>query len=305
MSVVIPSYRSKKTIGLCLQALLNQSLRRDAYEIIVVDSSDDGTSEFIRENFPIVKLIHLPDRTLPGRGRNLGVKRSIGKYIVFMDTDCVAGEGLLQGMLEKMKNQNVAGVGGAVLNGTPGSPAGWVEYLINFNHFTPLGSPKFAKHIPTCNLCLRREILDQYGPFPTEFFPGEDRVFNWRLVHGGEQLLFDPALRVTHLNRTKFKQVFQHQFQYGKAFAITRSRYPLPGQFLVVFPFLSWMLPLARWGLILTKFHREPKLLGLTFFLSPMIWTALTFWAFGFWKKLQEIKMENKRKEISFRKFPL
>ncbi len=288
LSVVIPSYRSKQSIVECLKALMDQSLARQFYEVIVVDSSDDGTEVLIQERFPSVRLTHLKEKTLPGEARNHGVKQAVGEYIAFMDADCVADSGLLQGMLDTLSHTEFAGVGGAVKNGTPGSLAGWVEYILSFKEFTPKAPQRVTRHIPTCNLTLRKNIFERYGLFPTDFFPGEDAVFNWKLSRGGERFLFDPKLQVTHLNRTGFQQVLMHQYRYGRAFAITRNRFPMPGRIFVTFPLLSLGIPMVRWISVLSKLRWDFKLLGISLILSPLIFLGLTFWAVGFWRQLQE-----------------
>jgi len=292
VSVIIPSFRSKKTIGYCLKALENQSLSKDLYEVVVVDSSDDGTEKFIKNSFPLVKIIHLTKKTLPGEARNIGVKESVGKYIAFIDSDCICDHGLLKGMIEGLQTHDTIGIGAAVQNGTPGSIWGWVEYLINFKDFTPKVPLQLTGHVPSCSLCLSRENFKRYGPFPNDFFPGEDRVFSWKVLQAGKQFLFDPKLRVTHLNRTSFKKVIQHQVRYGKAFAITRNQYPLPGRIFVILPLFSLLGPLARWILVLIRFRWDPKLLSISLLLSPLIWVALTFWTIGFWKELREIEIK-------------
>jgi GT2 family glycosyltransferase len=171
-----------------------------------------------------------------------------------------------------------------------------LEYILSFKEFTPRSPLRLTRHIPSCNLCLRREIFERYGPFPVDFFPGEDAVFNWRIAQAGERLLFDPALQVTHLNRTGFKRVFLHQYRYGRAFAITRSRFPMPGRIFVIFPLLSLFLPLVRWGSVLAKLRWDLRLLGMALLLTPWLWVALTVWAVGFWRQLQEEEDEMARK---------
>ena len=82
VSVVIPCYNGIRTMERTLGALAAQKTETP-YEVIVVDSSDDGTDRMIAEKYPDVRLFHLPEKTLPGSGRNLGVKKSRGKYIAF------------------------------------------------------------------------------------------------------------------------------------------------------------------------------------------------------------------------------
>lgn len=55
-SVIIPAYNAEKTIGYCLESVINQDFPKDDYEIIVVDDcSPDNQSNIINrysENYP-------------------------------------------------------------------------------------------------------------------------------------------------------------------------------------------------------------------------------------------------------------
>lgn len=73
VSIVLPSYNSKQTINQCLNSILNQSYQ-GINEVIIVDSSDDGTDDLIRQLFPSLKLIHLSKKTFPGAALNIGVR---------------------------------------------------------------------------------------------------------------------------------------------------------------------------------------------------------------------------------------
>jgi glycosyltransferase involved in cell wall biosynthesis len=58
------------------------------HEIIVVDSSDDGTGELIESHVPEIKLIRVAERTLAGAARNLGIEAAQGELLAFTDADC-------------------------------------------------------------------------------------------------------------------------------------------------------------------------------------------------------------------------
>ena len=57
ISVVIASYNAAETIGRCLRSLERQDLDRELYEVIVVDSSEDGTGVLIEQEFPGVTVL--------------------------------------------------------------------------------------------------------------------------------------------------------------------------------------------------------------------------------------------------------
>ena len=70
LSVIIASYNSAQTIGRCLDSLQDQ-MDSDDVEVIVVDSSTDGTARIVSERFPKVRLYTFSERRYPGDARNL------------------------------------------------------------------------------------------------------------------------------------------------------------------------------------------------------------------------------------------
>ena len=239
ISIVIPSYNSKKTIRQCLNSVLNQSYQ-GIHEVIVVDSSDDGTDYVIRQLFPTVKLIHLPKKTLPGAARNIGVKAVRSEYIAFTDTDCIVDYYWVENIMHKMAKGGYV-VGGAIINGTPGSLSGTLGYLNEFSFFMPEIKAGFVNGLATANICYRKCVFDKQQ-FPENHFAGEDTVLHWTLMDNGINLLFDPTIRVVHMNRIGFMNVLKHQRRMGEGAGLARIimkrdmllvRFPIISRFIV------------------------------------------------------------------------
>src|SRR3982750_2424346 len=89
ISVVIASYNARDTIGQTLAALLGGAAPAVPFEVIVVDSSTDGTGELIASRFPDGLLVPSERRLYPGDARNVGVERASGRIFAFTDADCV------------------------------------------------------------------------------------------------------------------------------------------------------------------------------------------------------------------------
>ena len=78
ISVIIPSYNEVKDIKGALESLLGQSTALD-FEILVVDSSEDGTAELVRRYAPRVRLEYSPTRLSCGEARNRGLAIARGE----------------------------------------------------------------------------------------------------------------------------------------------------------------------------------------------------------------------------------
>jgi len=85
ISVVIPTYNRRKTIGRSIDSVLNQTLFPS--EIIVVDDgSTDGTCDYIQSNFPSIKLLHQPNKGVSS-ARNMGIRSSNSDWVALLDSD--------------------------------------------------------------------------------------------------------------------------------------------------------------------------------------------------------------------------
>ncbi len=72
------------------ESVFNLNYPRDKYEVVVVDNaSSDGSPEWIRQNYPEVRLVRLDKNTGFARGNNIGVNCCQGKFITLANNDTV------------------------------------------------------------------------------------------------------------------------------------------------------------------------------------------------------------------------
>lgn len=222
VSIIIPSYNSRKTIARSLAALHTQ--KTDAsYETIVIDSSKDGTSELIEQEFPWVKLIRSDERLYPGGARNLGIIEAQGEILAFTDADCVADPDWVEAIVRAHRG-NEAVIGGIVENANPENAVGWGYYFTEFNHWSPGAPEGHVTEIPTCCLSMKREAYDRWGPFRKEGYCS-DSLFHWRRAEDAEFPYLDPAIRVAHINPGGLFHMLEHEAFHGKYFARVRTQY--------------------------------------------------------------------------------
>ena len=60
---------------------------------------------------------------------------------------------------------------------------------------------EYVKHIPTCNLCLKKDVVEKLGYFDEVFVAGEDLELNTRLTLAGYKLYHSPLIRVAHYRK--------------------------------------------------------------------------------------------------------
>ena len=88
-SIIITCFNREKFISRCIRSALNQlDVDRSQYEVIVVDDkSTDGSLKKIKEFNNIITTIHNKKNMGLSYSRNLGIKKSKGKYIMMLDSD--------------------------------------------------------------------------------------------------------------------------------------------------------------------------------------------------------------------------
>ncbi len=94
VSVVIPTYNRSLLVQKAIKSVLSQT--KPPYEIIVVDDGSRDDTLSVLKNYP-VKVLHQENRGVSS-ARNLGIKKSTGDVIAFLDSDDEWKE-------DKLKNQ--------------------------------------------------------------------------------------------------------------------------------------------------------------------------------------------------------
>ncbi len=90
LSVIIPMYNVEKYIHKCIYSVVQNNLKSDDFEIIIVDdeSPDNSLSiaTEIAKEFDNITIISQKNKGLGG-ARNTGIQNAKGKYVLFLDSD--------------------------------------------------------------------------------------------------------------------------------------------------------------------------------------------------------------------------
>ncbi len=221
LSIVIASYNSVMTIGTCLDSLAAQACNA-AFEIIVVDSSSDGTAELIAKRFPDVKLHRFKERKYAGDARNIGIGAARAALIAFIDADCTAEVDWIEKILLAHKLPHPA-IGGAIANANPNSAVGWAAYFTEFSQWMPKTPAHISIDIAAANMSYKKELFADLGGF-IEGTYCSDTEFHWRLKRSGKNLFFDPSIRINHQNIDRLGNLLGHEFHHGQSFARVRVK---------------------------------------------------------------------------------
>ena len=156
LSVIVASYNSRRTIADCLQSLQDQ-VTDNPFEVIVVDSSADGSADLVAERFPEVRLLRFAERRFPGDARNAGIAAARAEIVASIDADCVARQDWVEQLLKAHRDPSVA-IGGAIGNANPNSYVGWVAYLRESSQWMPGAPRRWMADIATANLSYKKWV---------------------------------------------------------------------------------------------------------------------------------------------------
>ncbi|MGC8827650.1 MAG: glycosyltransferase family 2 protein, partial [Anaerolineae bacterium] len=108
VSVIIPNWNGAALLPACLDSLRAQTYRR--LEIIVVDNaSTDDSAALVRERYPEVRLILLPEnRGLTG-GVNAGIRAAQGEIIALLNNDAEAEPAWVEVLVQALEAHPEAG----------------------------------------------------------------------------------------------------------------------------------------------------------------------------------------------------
>ncbi|MCI5959208.1 MAG: glycosyltransferase family 2 protein [Lachnospiraceae bacterium] len=104
ISVIVPVYRSEKTLQRCVESLLNQT-EQDFEILLIVDGPPDNSGVLCKELQKTDSRIRVIEQDNSGvsRARNRGIAEARGEYIRFVDSDDYVDSDSNAVLLEAMK----------------------------------------------------------------------------------------------------------------------------------------------------------------------------------------------------------
>lgn len=184
ISIIIPTYKPGSYLKDCLESINNQTMDKKCFEVIIV--LNGVIKPYIEYIYSLTKMydfnsVVIPTET-PGvsNARNLGLSRTQGEYVCFIDDDDKISPSYLENLYCKATPNNiVASNVKAFYNNSNKTENDYIasayKKLINKN--SPLSVFKGRKFMSSscCKIISRRIIQDVR--FDTNLKIGEDSVF--------------------------------------------------------------------------------------------------------------------------------
>lgn len=205
-SVIIPTFNR----GAILADTMAMALTQDypSFEVIVIDQSSsipESVQSLVQAAGARLQYVRLKDPNLP-RARNTGVRLAKGEIIVFIDDDVIIDRNYVARHVQHYTNPAVGGVMGLTVPAAQVDDDHVQRTLLRFQART-LSEDGTATVLwmNGCNSSYRREGIINAG-MSDERYTGsswaEDADLAVRVRALGYSLLFDPQIRLVHLEST-------------------------------------------------------------------------------------------------------
>ncbi len=265
-SIVIPNWNGRDLLEKYLPSVVASLANHPESEIIVVDNgSEDGSAEFVRRQYPQVRLVALERNLGFGGGSNAGFKAARNDVVVLLNSDMRVDPGFLAPLLDGFTDEKVFAVSCQIFMSdkqkarqeTGLTEGWWLQGALRVGHRT---DPKINQLFPCFyggggSCAFDRRKFFELGGFDHLLRPFylEDTDLGYLAWKRGWKVLYQPASIVYH----------EHRGTIGKRFSDAYIQGVLKKNFLL----FTW------------KNIHDWKLLASHFFFT---WaTAMLSWLFG------------------------
>ena len=250
LSIIIPTKNRAEVLRNALVSIVNQTLSKFFFEVIIVDNGSIDDTKNIVNSFieKIDHLVYIYDEN-PGLhiGRHLGLLAAKTDILVYADDDIEATPTWLEGVMESFEDESCALVGGKNIPNFESTQPDWI-----LNMWKKGGEQKVLGHLSIldfgdtiqeinpyyvfgCNFSIRKSVLLEAGGFHPDGMPqeiikyrgdGESYVSRY-IMDKGYKTIYNPKASVYHLcskNRMTKKYFAQRSFNQGISDSYTAIR---------------------------------------------------------------------------------
>jgi glycosyltransferase involved in cell wall biosynthesis len=245
ISVIICTLNRDYYLKSSLQSLVDQTLFREKFEILVIDNgSIDKTKEIANQEFAFlgnISYLYEPQTGL-NYARNTGLKNSRGKYIAYLDDDAIASPQWLENILNVFQNSapNVGCVGGKIdplwesdrPEWLSDSLLGYLAILDISPVSTILSKGQFLYGV---NFAFDKNILQSIGGFEVgldrqgkNLLSNGDIMIQKRIQDQGYVCFYDPQISVQHQihsSRLQPEWFYQRAYWQGISDATMKTKH--------------------------------------------------------------------------------
>ena len=209
VSIIIRTKNEERWITSCLKSIYTQTFKN--FEIILVDNfSTDNTVKKAKQ-LGVRKIIKI-QKYLPGKALNIGIKKSVGDYIVCLSAHCIPKNNeWLKKLLNNFKDEKVAGVYGRQIPMEFSKDSDKRDLFLVFGLDKKIQTKDSFFH--NANSMIKKKIWKNIN-FDNKISNIEDRLWGQEIIKKGLKLIYEPEASVYHYhgihqdgNLTRLKNV--------------------------------------------------------------------------------------------------
>lgn len=208
-SVLVLNYNGKQHLQGCLSSLEKQTYKN--FETVLVDNaSHDDSIDFVRQNFPHVKIVKNNKNLGSPGGFNSGAKFAQGEYMLFLANDTEAEPNLVEEMMKTITmDPSIAVCSAKMLRFYERDIidyAGGKIDIYGFPYFIghdeeDIGQYDTVEDTFTTLTCLlvKRQVFEEIGGLDDKFFINTDDLdLCWRVRLAGYRIVINPQAKLYH-----------------------------------------------------------------------------------------------------------
>jgi len=191
VTIIVLNYNGKRYLGDCFESIKNNT-KYPNYEAVMVDNnSTDGSVDFVKSNFPWVKIIETGENRGFAAGNNIGIKKTNSKYVFLLNNDTIVQPYWLSKVVETAESDPNIGIVGAI------------PVHMDLSHFYKR-HPSFNRveevsEVAGATMLIKRELFNKIGLLDEySFLYWEDTEFCWRAFLSGYKVVYDFDAIVYH-----------------------------------------------------------------------------------------------------------
>lgn len=211
-SIVVCTHNRAALLADCIDSLLNQTIDKSRFEIIIVDNNSTDNTEAVAKEFlrNHINIKYLQEKTVGySAPRNLGWKNASGNIIAYIDDDEIAAPDWLGSIEKAFKIEGKPDiVGGIYLIKYDVTPPDWFTESMggtNKNRKKGILNQRKDCYLAGGNIAFKKKVLEKLNGFSNNFnikngflMMGEDTDICIRAKNTGFQLFYDPDIKIYH-----------------------------------------------------------------------------------------------------------
>ncbi len=237
VSIIVPCREVDDYVRECVEGC--RGLDYEGFEIILLPDHAEG---LVVDGVRVIST----GPVLPGAKRNIGIRNASGELCAFIDSDAYPKDDWLRNGVTYLQDDGVAAVGGPGLtpeeDGVMQRAGGYVlsSFMVGgLSRRYRARNNVESDDIHSCNLSVRKSVLEEVGGWDERYWPGEDTLLSMAIRNKGKRLVEASDVVVYHHRKPLFLGHLRQVWRFGLHRGFFFRRFPENSRmFIYVLPSL-------------------------------------------------------------------